>query len=582
MKKKYEQRVEALYETMFPNDDKGLNYFEKKRYITVALKRQFEERIFVQQNKAARSERRQNDFLKTLYIRDKRENAEDGRLHMEYSNVKYMKKFGHDIKQSILVNKTEAKDKGYTATFFTNTLLSRFQPFRTSRSDKKLPFEEWTVNPNFIYASLDEAITEGYLYLNAFLSAFLHRVRKNSRKYRKLAKGIKYNIVLEPHRTLQVHSHGILFHHPDLTEWIKECFERTLKDFDMPEKTNDIKQNFENIDGATKYIVKYIQKNLQIADTIDDDEKRYDWFEQQKTDIDVYLGWKTMLGNPAKIHRSSRSALDKKTSKIIYRVCSEADGYKAEALKQAKEKGTCLRYEINNDTAKRTIILDGNEQKIKDYNVDDKDNKRFHVVEVKRKIYKKHHFIYGRSVEIDKAEHQPKKKKSLERLNEGMKQYLNNQITMSKIEAVAAEIRKIEEIDRDTTLKLFEDWDIFDTFDGKSPIAENNASKARKEIVAANKKELKRLESLIEENYHQGYNVQLLRVQKYIDAQIKIPEEAMINNEFVVLSNLFKLEAELKKKISMIERLYFVYYKVEKLVVSDMAEKILYDKEWFS
>lgn len=582
MKNKYEKRIEALYETMFPNDDKELNYFEKKRYVTVALKRQFEERIFAQQNKASRSERRQNDFLKTLRIRDKRENAEDERLEMEYSNVKYMKKFGHDIKQSILVNKTEAKDKGYSATFFTNTLLSRFQPFRTSRGNVKLPFEQWTVNPNFIYASLDEAIAEGYLYLNAFLSAFLHKVRKNSRKYRQLAKGIKYNIVLEPHRTLQVHSHGILFHHPDLTEWVKECFERTLHEFDMPEKTNDIKQNFDNIDGATKYIVKYIQKNLQIADTLNDEEKRPDWFEQQKTDIEVYLGWKMMLGDPAKIHRSSRNALDKKTSKIIYRVCSDAEGYKSEALKQAKKKGTCLRYEINRDTAKRTVILDGDERKIKDYNIDDKENKRFHVLEVKRKIYKKHDFRYGRSVEIDKDIYQPKKKKSLAHLNEGIERYIDNKITMSKIEAVKAEIRKIEETDRETTLKLFEEWDIFDTFDGKNPIVQNDETIARKEIVATNKKELKRLESLIEENFHQGYSVELLQVREYIDAQIKIPEEAMINNEFVVLSNLFKLEAELKKKISMIERLYFVYYKVEKLVVSDMGEKILYDKEWFS
>lgn len=530
MKNRYELRVASLYEAMFPNDNHEISYFTKKQWITNELKKQFEQRVFKQEEKAVKKEREQNNFLKTKYIPNRRkkylesinanieeyndstkrnlvvfkgceevveeQTGDDNRLVLEYSNAKYMKQFGHDIKQSILVNKTEAKEKDYTATFFTNTLLSRFQPFRTSRGDIKLPFAQWTVNPNFIYANLDEAISEGYLYLNSFLSAFLHKVKKNSRKHRKLAKEIKYNIILEPHRTLQVHSHGIIFHHPDLSDWIKECYERTLIEYNMPTATNDIKQNFGNIDGAIKYIVKYIQKNLQIANTLDDQERKHDWIEQQKTDINVYLGWKLMLGNGARLHRSSRNKLDKRTSRLIYRVCGDAEEYKNATLNQATDNATCLRYEINNDTAKRTIIQEeGKSDKIKDYNVKDKDNKRFHVLEVKRKIYKR--FYQGRVIEIDKSEYDAKKKSS------------------SKI--------------------LGDD-----------------------------------------------YRAQLSTVREQIEQLVKLPEELMINNDYTILSNLFKMESQLKKKIGIIDGLYSIYYKVEQLIITDMGEKILYDKNWYS
>jgi hypothetical protein len=264
----------------------------------------------------------------------------------------------------------------------------------------------------------------------------------------------------------------------------------------MPSNTNDIKQNFGNIDGATKYIVKYIQKNLQIANTLDDQERKHDWIEQQKTDINVYLGWKLMLSNGARLHRSSRNKLDKRTSRLIYRVCGDAEEYKNATLKQATDNATCLRHEINNDTAKRTIIQEeGKPNKIKDYNVQDKDNKRFHVLEVKRKIYKR--CYQGRVIEIDKSEYDIKKKYS------------------SKI--------------------LGDD-----------------------------------------------YRDQLSKVREQIEQLVKLPEEIMMSNDYTILSNLFKMESQLKKQIGIIDGLYSVYYKVEQLIITDMGEKILYDKNWYS
>ena len=374
------------------------------------------------------------------------------------------------------------------------------------------------------------------------------------------------------------------------------------------------------MDGVVKYTMKYIQKNLQLNEQeMLENYGNEDMYNQRETDINIYLGWKMLLGNKARIYKSNRSVLNKSTCRKIYNISTDIQGnYKQILLQEASNNGTCLRYEIIKNSAERKIILDENQFckidennelkfytiaeehiieidkssiKIKDFNIEDKENKRIHSLKIDRKIYKK--YYHGTIIEITKNEYNKGIEKIKNKLNEGIKTYLINKSKKNKINKIYEDIEQIYNL---TTNTEDINYDIENIFD----INIDNKQKSKIEKINLLKKEIEEIEKTIDNNYIRGVNVKL----KLIDDEIKILNkfrddlstkykninnidsiinntENYINNNNDYLNQLFKMKEEIKKEKENIKSIYLMYQKTLHFVISDMGEEILYDKNWF-
>jgi len=129
--------------------------------------------------KASAKEERYNEYYNNMTIT----NANTGSSYnMDYSNLKYFSDFGNSAMQKVLYNKTVAKQEDLVATFFTITLPSKYHYFITVKKiydhksrryeTKRLEFEEWQVNPNYTFHTMEEGIEVGYKALSIFWRLF--------------------------------------------------------------------------------------------------------------------------------------------------------------------------------------------------------------------------------------------------------------------------------------------------------------------------------------------------------------------------------------------------------------------------
>jgi len=315
---------------------------------------------------AREKEERYNNYYHNMTITNR---ATQSSYNMDYSNYQYFSDFGNIALQKVLYNKVVAKSSDLVSTFFTITLPSKYHYFITTQKiynhqskkyeTKPLEFEDWRVNHKYGFNSMEEGIQEGYQALSLFWRTFYNKIKTGSRRYKQLAKNMRYDLISEFHKTLQIHTHGILYSHPDLLPYIQECFADTIKELGFNKQGCDIKQNFNNNDGATQYILKYTTKFLN-----SDANKEEHFYEMEfKSHADFMVGWKSLLGKYSRIHKSSNTKLGIGIYKKIYHNMSKEQ--KDILLAHAIENNTCLLYEIEQQTYKHTTITNKETGEIK-------------------------------------------------------------------------------------------------------------------------------------------------------------------------------------------------------------------------
>lgn len=326
---------------------------------------ELQENIFIS---AKDKEEKYNSYYHNMTITNsKAKNS----YNIDYSNHKYFSDFANITMQKVLYNKTMAKnnDNYKVATFFTISLPTQYHYFITTKKQYnpkikkyetiRLDFEKWKVNPKYAFNTMEEGIEAGYKALSVFWRTFYNKIKVGSRKYKKLAKEIRYDVVNEFHKSLQIHSHGIIYSNVALLQYIKKCFKDTIKELEFDYKGCDLKQDFDNLDGASQYILKYISKNLY-----SDAEQESHFTEvEKKSHSDFMVGWKLLLGKYTRIHKSSNTKLGIENYKKIYHNLSKED--KELLITTAKENNTCLLYEIEQSTYKETSTVDRNTGEVK-------------------------------------------------------------------------------------------------------------------------------------------------------------------------------------------------------------------------
>ncbi len=173
-------------------------------------------------------------------------------LPFVYDFAKEQKVYFQSIKQKVFAIEQLAQDHELVPIFITYTLPSHFHiaKSRKYKSIRKLS----RVNENFLFDSLEEAIRSGYIYLQQVFRVFYKRVKDYE-------KNLLYVKVFEPHKTLVPHMHVLFFVMPENVTKVEKTFRKIVLEFDLQQTKYDACEFVKNIKRATKYLLKYLQKN---------------------------------------------------------------------------------------------------------------------------------------------------------------------------------------------------------------------------------------------------------------------------------------------------------------------------------
>ena len=307
----------------------------------------------------------------------------------------YLKNYFNTLIQRLIYNKQIAKEKELIPFFITFTLPSEYHPFKTFG---KKSVDNWELNENFKFNSIEQAIKEGYFQLTRIFRHFYKTLKTGKREIRKFGKEVRYNGFFEYHKTFIPHFHLLVYIPQELIDWIYVAYENTLEKFKMNPASNKIieietmkneSKELNNLDGAVLYISKYISKNLKeimdIPDNLDDlknilDSDTFNNYKIKEQELYKYIGWK--LINNIRIFRGNNTKIGIKNYKKIYHDLSEKE--KEQLLNKAKQNKTCMLYEIEKLAVRYTKIYSNSEVKKKII----KNDFKYKIIEVKEKIQK--------------------------------------------------------------------------------------------------------------------------------------------------------------------------------------------------
>ncbi|BCD59711.1 MULTISPECIES: replication endonuclease [unclassified Nitratiruptor] len=297
-----------------------------------------------------------------------------------FSYEKQIKQQYENILQKIMYNKVKASENNLIPIFITFTAPSRFHPFKQKPNGKNVINEyNYFVNNYYEYNSIDEGIKEAYQFLNKMWREYYINI-KTSKKYRKIAKKIRYDLFFEYHKSYIPHLHALIYIPTEMYEYAQKSFVNLINKNNMEIRANKFlkiedkkekkKKKLNKLDGAVLYISKYIRKTL-------------DEIVKKPENVYQYIGWKS--AHKIRIYRGSNSELALYLYNKIYHNLEEKE--KKTLLERAKKNNTCLLYEIEKIAEIKRTVINTKKTKIKNQKI----NKKYYAnVEVsKQKRYDK-------------------------------------------------------------------------------------------------------------------------------------------------------------------------------------------------
>lgn len=319
-------------------------------------------------------------------------------LNINYDFEKKYKEYSKVIEQRALTIQELAKrNENMCSVFITLTLPSAYHPFRSIKTAKgRLYVED---NPDFMFDSLKEAVSYGYKELNRIYQTFYKRLKNYVKS------DLYYIKAIENHQTMIPHLHLVLYFPFDYLDRVKGLFKRVVEHFEL-NRTDIEEVSFkEDINYASKYLLKYIIKDLNNSSDI---------YKARVLD-----GWKRF--HKIRVLTSSQLPLNVMVYKQIYKAISFMPENKINF--KSDDKISVLKEKINeevqslniplylyfqdNFSIQKTIIVQGNrklitqgkrdsiikvklivEKKAKYYKI-----KEFEVSYKSQKIYTKQQFI---------------------------------------------------------------------------------------------------------------------------------------------------------------------------------------------
>ena len=232
-------------------------YFSKKLQNNSSLYKELQENQKLYYEHSFEKENKQKSFLKyNQFI-----NTKTGeKLNLDYDFEKKYKEYSRISEQRALTIQELAKRKEFCSVFITLTLPSHFHPFRSISTPKgRLYVEE---NKDFAFSSIKEAVSCGYQELNNIYQTFYKRVKNYVKD------DLYYVKAIENHQTSIPHLHLVLYFPLEMFDFVKGVFKRVVEHFELDRIDFEEVSFKENINYASKYLLKYIIKDLNNSSDI--------------------------------------------------------------------------------------------------------------------------------------------------------------------------------------------------------------------------------------------------------------------------------------------------------------------------
>src|SRR5574344_1266092 len=226
-------------------------YYSKKLQNNSKLYAELQENIKLYINHSINKESKQKSYLQNTAFKNLRTGEY---LRIDYDFEKKYKEYSRISEQRALTIQELARRKEFCSVFITLTLPSHFHPFRSIATKQgRLYVEE---NKDFAFDSIKEAVSCGYQELNNIYQAFYKRVKNYVKD------DLYYVKAIENHQTSIPHLHLVLYFPLEKLDFVKGVFKRVVEHFELDRIDFEEVSFKENINYASKYLLKYIIKDL--------------------------------------------------------------------------------------------------------------------------------------------------------------------------------------------------------------------------------------------------------------------------------------------------------------------------------
>lgn len=226
-------------------------YYSNKLQKTSKLYAELQENIQLYYQHSIEKETKQKSYLEYYKFINTSTNQT---LSINYDFEKKYKEYSRITEQRALTIQELAKRKEYCSVFITLTLPSKYHPFKSVKTDKgRLYVED---NKDFIFSSLKEAVSNGYKDLNNIYQTFYKRVKNYVKN------DLYYVKAVENHSTMIPHLHLVLYFPFEYLDSVKGVFKRVVEHFKLDRTDLEEVAFKDNVNYASKYLLKYIIKDL--------------------------------------------------------------------------------------------------------------------------------------------------------------------------------------------------------------------------------------------------------------------------------------------------------------------------------
>ncbi len=226
-------------------------YYSKKLQNNSKLYAELQENIKLYYNHSIEKEQKQKSYLEHYKFINLSKNET---LSINYDFEKKYKEYSRITEQRALTIQELSRRKEYCSVFITLTLPSQFHPFKSVATNKgRLYVED---NKDFIFGSLKEAVSNGYKDLNNIYQTFYKRVKNYVKN------DLYYVKAVENHSTMIPHLHLVLYFPFEYLDSVKAVFKRVVEHFKLDRTDLEEVAFKDNVNYASKYLLKYIIKDL--------------------------------------------------------------------------------------------------------------------------------------------------------------------------------------------------------------------------------------------------------------------------------------------------------------------------------
>ncbi|MCG3665407.1 replication endonuclease [Aliarcobacter butzleri] len=226
-------------------------YYSKKLKNNSKLFAELQDNIKFYINHSILKENKQKSYLKNTSFLNKKSGEF---LNIKYDFEKKYKEYSKISEQRALTIQELARRKEFCSVFITLTLPSKYHPFKSIATKQgRLYVEE---NKEFAFSSIKEAVSCGYKELNSIYQIFYKRVKNYVKD------DLYYVKAIENHQTTIPHLHLVLYFPFECFEMVRTTFKRVVEYFQLNRIDFEEVSFKENINYASKYLLKYIIKDL--------------------------------------------------------------------------------------------------------------------------------------------------------------------------------------------------------------------------------------------------------------------------------------------------------------------------------